>query len=178
MLEGGCPYCGESLVIKRGKYGEFIACSEWCGYTKSVVGRSEYPPPKITKRPCPYNKCDGSGLVPFVGKDGKVRNDAHIFCDCHSQYGIDVIDHYHEPRLEDYDFPMSSDFRAWAYQYCGVLDPYIPSKPRIETEIQPIFKPRPVDKEIDQLKAGYIHLQNKLNGHLDKSKIAKNKDRI
>jgi len=45
-------------------------------------------------------------------------------------------------------------------------------------EIQPVFRPRPVDKEIDQLKAGYIHLQNKLNEHLDKSKTAKNKDRI
>ena len=37
-------------------------------------------------------------------------------------------------------------------------------------EIRPIFRPRPVDKEIDQLKAGYIHLQKKLNEHLDKSK--------
>jgi len=35
-------------------------------------------------------------------------------------------------------------------------------------EIQPVFKPRPVDKEIDQLKAGYIHLQNKLNEYIDK----------
>ena len=47
-----------------------------------------------------------------------------------------------------------------------------------KSEIQPVFKPRPVDKEIDQLKAGYIHLQSKLNEHLDKSKTAKNKDRI
>jgi len=47
-----------------------------------------------------------------------------------------------------------------------------------KTEIQPIFRPRPVDKEIDQLKAGFIHLQNKLNGYIDKSKTAKNKDKI
>jgi hypothetical protein len=39
-----------------------------------------------------------------------------------------------------------------------------------KSEIQPIFRPRPVDKEIDQLKARYIHIQNKLNAHLDKKK--------
>ena len=37
-------------------------------------------------------------------------------------------------------------------------------------EIQPVFNPRPVDREIDQLKAGFLHLQNKINKHLDKSK--------
>ena len=52
--------------------------------------------------------------------------------------------------------------------------PYHQEKPK--PEIQPVFRPRPVDKEIDQLKAVYIHLQNKLNEHLDKSK--KNRDRI
>lgn len=45
----------------------------------------------------------------------------------------------------------------------------------VKSEIQPVFRPRPVDKEIDQLKAGYIHLQNKLNKHLDKKN---NRDKI
>jgi len=45
----------------------------------------------------------------------------------------------------------------------------------IKSEIQPIFRPRPVDREIDQLKAGYIHLQNKLNTLIDKKN---NRDRI
>ena len=45
----------------------------------------------------------------------------------------------------------------------------------IKSEIQPVFRPRPVDREIDQLKAVYIHLQNKLNEHLDKKQ---NKDRL
>jgi hypothetical protein len=58
--------------------------------------------------------------------------------------------------------------------YCNKPD-YYREIETIKSEIQPVFKPRPVDKEIDQLKAGYIHLQNKLNEHLDK-KI--NKDKI
>jgi len=51
--------------------------------------------------------------------------------------------------------------------------PYHQEQPK--SEIQPVFRPRPVDKEIDQLKVGYIHLQNKLDEHLVKSK---SKDRI
>jgi len=45
----------------------------------------------------------------------------------------------------------------------------------IKSEIKPVFKPRPVDKEIDQLKAGYLHLQNKLN---DLTIKKNNKDRL
>ena len=39
-----------------------------------------------------------------------------------------------------------------------------------KTEIQPIFRPRPVDKEIDQLKADFIRFRNQFNEHLDKGK--------
>ena len=39
---------------------------------------------------------------------------------------------------------------------------------QIKPKIQPIFKSRPVDNEIDQLKAKLIYLQNKINEHLDK----------
>lgn len=44
-----------------------------------------------------------------------------------------------------------------------------PESPK-EPEIKPIFRPRPIDKELDQLKAGFIHLQGKLNEHIDISK--------
>ena len=122
LLKDGCPWCGEALVIRQGKYGEFIACADWCGYKKSILGRSEYPPPKNIKRPCPYKKCDGKGRIPFV-KDGLIIPFAYTHCDCHPIYGLNPEpEHYHEPRLEDYNFPMSSDFRSLTYQDCGVPD--------------------------------------------------------
>ena len=33
-----CPKCGNNLVLKLGKYGKFLACSDWpkCSFTKSV----------------------------------------------------------------------------------------------------------------------------------------------
>ncbi len=51
--------------------------------------------------------------------------------------------------------------------------PYHHEEPK--SEIQPVFKPRPVDKEIDQLKAMVLYLQNKVNTLTDKKN---NRDRI
>jgi len=65
---------------------------------------------------CRYNKCDGSGLLPFIGKDGKVRNDVHLFCDCHPDYGIDVREHYTAVTAEDFDYPMSYAWRSFIEQ--------------------------------------------------------------
>lgn len=33
-----CPECGSPLVIRKGKYGEFVACSNYpnCKYIKKV----------------------------------------------------------------------------------------------------------------------------------------------
>ncbi len=39
-----------------------------------------------------------------------------------------------------------------------------------QPEAKPIFRPRPIDNEIDQLKAGFLFLQGKINNHIDKSK--------
>lgn len=35
---GQCPYCGQDLIFKNGKYGEFIGCSGYpnCNYTSSL----------------------------------------------------------------------------------------------------------------------------------------------
>ena len=41
--------------------------------------------------------------------------------------------------------------------------PYPPSPYQGEVELEPVFRPRPVDKEIDQLKAGFLFLQAKVN---------------
>ena len=40
-----CPVCGGDLVLKHGKFGEFIACSNYpkCTYTKNVTARGKCP---------------------------------------------------------------------------------------------------------------------------------------
>jgi hypothetical protein len=74
-------------------------------------------------------------------------------------------------------YPDDPRIKSGRYHLCGCDYCNKPTAYRetIKTEIKPVF--RPVDREIDQLKAGFIHLQNKVN-ELNKSKINKNKDRI
>lgn len=58
-----CPQCGHPLVIKRGRYGRFVACSRWpdCGFTKPVS----------TGVKCPMEGCEGE-LLERRTKRGKV----------------------------------------------------------------------------------------------------------
>ena len=65
-----CPQCGSELVYKEGRYGKFIACSNFpeCNYTKNIV--------VYAKGKCP--KC-GSGLL--VHKSKKYRNKSFYTCD-------------------------------------------------------------------------------------------------
>ena len=77
-------------------------------------------------------------------------------------------------------YPDNPSIRVGKYHlstcehYCN-KPTYFRELEQAKSEIKPVFKPRPVDKEIDQLKSDFIHLQNKLNEHIDR---AKNKDRI
>ena len=64
------------------------------------------------------NKCDGSGLIPFE-KNGRVIANAWVDCQCKKP----EVEHYHVIRPEYFDYPCSSTFRGFSYQYCGVVDP-------------------------------------------------------
>ena len=75
--------------------------------------------------------------------------------------------------------PDDPRVKSGKYHLCGCdycnKPTYYRDLETIKSEIQPVFRPRPVDKDIDQLKAGFIHLQNKLNEYIDKNKNGKNK---
>lgn len=60
-----CPNCGNPLVIKRSKYGEFVACSNYpeCKYIKN----EKEPPKEIIN--CP--KCDGT-IIEKKTRKGKI----------------------------------------------------------------------------------------------------------
>ena len=52
-----CPNCGSPLVIRKGKYGQFTACSNYpkCKYIKQEE--------RVVTEVCDCPKCDGSGLL-------------------------------------------------------------------------------------------------------------------
>ena len=61
-----CPECGGDLVIRKGKYGEFIACSNYptCKYIKREQ--------KEVKEICKCPKCDKGMIVERKTKKGKI----------------------------------------------------------------------------------------------------------
>ena len=64
-----CPKCGSELLLRKGRYGEFIACSNFpkCKYTKNTDG-SEPEQPEETDEKC--EKC-GSPMVIKNSRRGK-----------------------------------------------------------------------------------------------------------
>lgn len=62
-----CPECGSDLVVRKGKYGDFVACSSYpkCKYIKKEPKEIEY-----TGETCP--KC-GSPMVYKMGRYGRFQ---------------------------------------------------------------------------------------------------------
>jgi len=60
-----CPECGNELVIRKGKYGEFTACSNYptCKYIKKEE--------KIITTICDCPKCDGH-IIEKKTRRGKI----------------------------------------------------------------------------------------------------------
>ena len=101
------------LLIKHGKFGEFIACSDWCGYTRSVPGRSYFPEPE-KKGICP--RCKDTHYIPFIKSDGTMSQYAQVICpDCggydHAQSYADANMPDRQP--DDYDFTCSNTWRSY-----------------------------------------------------------------
>ena len=61
-----CPECGGDLVIRKGKYGEFVACSNYptCKYIKKEQ--------KEVKEICKCPKCGKGMIVERITKKGKI----------------------------------------------------------------------------------------------------------
>jgi DNA topoisomerase-1 len=74
-----CPNCSSDLVIRKGRYGEFVACSNYpeCKYIKSE------PKEVVAVADCP--NCDGK-IVERRSKKGKVFYGCNNFPKCKTAY--------------------------------------------------------------------------------------------
>jgi DNA topoisomerase I len=65
-----CEACGKPMVIKRGRYGDFLACSGYpeCKQTQSLNGGGSAKPIGVA---CPESDCDGD-IVEKSSKRGKI----------------------------------------------------------------------------------------------------------
>lgn len=73
ILEEKCPLCGKNLSVKRGPYGDFIACLNYpeCNYIK----------PKETGVSCPRAACNGI-MVEKRSKKGKLFYGCSKYPEC------------------------------------------------------------------------------------------------
>lgn len=78
-----CEKCGKPMVVKQGKFGDFLACSGYpvCKNTRSMGVKSAGPDPQATGVPCPESGCTGQ-LVQRTSKRGKVFYGCSRFPEC------------------------------------------------------------------------------------------------
>jgi DNA topoisomerase-1 len=79
-----CPLCGGDLVVRNGRYGEFVACENYptCKYVK----KEEKEEPKEVGRSCPV--C-GSPLVYRKNRKGQTFIGCSAFPKCHYIENVD-----------------------------------------------------------------------------------------
>ncbi len=141
---------------------------------------------------CP--KCGGSGLIPFIGKSGKVIPGTFLHCECNPDYGSNAFETGFLPTLgnrpantmplrkrktpskakmriyaDDFDFSMSEDFWKGIYKYHGWPDP-TPVTANREVVREVVVERQPAN--MLPIKSEMVYLQNKLNEHVDAAKKA------
>jgi DNA topoisomerase-1 len=75
-----CPKCGSKMVIRKGAYGDFEACSNYpkCKYIKPDETKQNRKKPQTTNIVCP--KCHEGKLVVRLAKRGKNRGSEFLGC--------------------------------------------------------------------------------------------------
>ncbi len=75
-----CDVCGRPMVVKQGRFGDFLACSGYpeCKRTRSIASKAAA---RSTGVPCPEKDCDGE-LVERTSKRGKVFYGCSRFPKC------------------------------------------------------------------------------------------------
>ena len=98
------------------------------------------------------------GLIPLV-KNGRVVPYSWVHCACYEELYTP-----HSVNPEDIDFPISYGFYRSLCRQHGWADPG-PCEPPKHESVKPVFRPRPVDYELDQLRAKVQHIERRLNNH-------------
>jgi len=78
-----CDKCGKPMVVKQGKFGDFLACSGYpvCKNTRSMGVKSSSASLQATGVKCPEKGCDGD-LVQRTSKRGKIFYGCSRFPQC------------------------------------------------------------------------------------------------
>jgi DNA topoisomerase I len=120
-----CPKCHKPMVAKRGKYGEFLACSGYpdCSHTESIIGGPNGTAIGIA---CPESGCDGQ-IVEKRSKRGKIFYGCNRYPQCSFATwdkpvakACPVCD---KPYLVEKNTKREGQFLACVDRQCGYKEP-------------------------------------------------------
>ena len=120
-----CPVCQRPMVVKRGKYGEFIACSGYpdCTHTESVNGGAGG---KAIGMSCPEAACQGE-IVEKRSRRGKVFFGCSSYPDCKfatwDKPVAQACPICHKPYLVQKNTKRQGSFLACVDRECGFKEP-------------------------------------------------------
>ena len=108
------------------------------------------------------NKCHDSGLLQFV-KNGKVI--PHVLLDCSCKET--PVERYYPLTSADFDFQCSDSYRGYYFERYDGSDPakLPPQPPEREPDV---FKPRPISKDLEQIKIDLFQLKRRSHEHTKK----------
>ncbi len=120
-----CPVCRQPMVVKRGKYGEFIACSGYpeCTHTESVNGGASG---QAIGMACPEKDCQGQ-IVEKRSRRGKVFFGCSSYPDCKFATWDKPVDKpcpvCRKPFLVEKNTKRQGNFLACVDRECGFREP-------------------------------------------------------
>ena len=132
------------------------------------------------------NKCNHTGLLPLLNKQGAIVPFAWAYCDCHPIYGLNPEpEHYSRLKPEHFDFPCSDSFRGYTFEEYTGRDPaypyseypkrvlsypeeVTPDKTYIVEHIRSYVPPLKLTERIKQLEADIDGLKKGYHTHPDK----------
>jgi len=114
----------------------------------------------MTESKCP--KCGGSGLIPFIGKSGKLIPGTFLHCDCHQDES-----RFYNTGPDDIDFLVSD--------YCWRALAMENGWPIAVTATREVVREVVIERQpanMLPIKSDLLNLRNKLNEHIDAAKKA------
>jgi DNA topoisomerase-1 len=120
-----CPKCNKPMVAKRGKYGEFLACSGYpaCNHTESINGGANGTAIGVS---CPEKGCDGD-IVEKRSKRGKIFYGCSRYPKCSFATWDKPVAKpcpvCKKPYLVEKNTKREGDFLACVDRECGYKEP-------------------------------------------------------
>lgn len=128
-----CPKCEKPMVIKTGRFGDFLACSGYpkCKYTENLRTGNEGENDAPGIMPCPQKKCQGQ-IVEKKSRTGKIFFGCNKYPDCDfavwDKPNPKACPQCGNPYLLEKSTKKDGDFLSCPNKECGYKETILPEQ--------------------------------------------------